>query len=238
MPTLPYIAVARRDHDFRIVETSRGFPFSAAVQEEARWLALDWWGNCFVKDFREAVGHFCSQADKNLYYLLLVQRGPVAPDRFVVCISLEGYEKYGFNPFHSIREGAFAFTEEFYKVRNEMSFQIQWRDRTKIPMKTELSEEWLMLVKAANFHLTSGRNIVVPCRHDEHIMFQELASLCWKLPPSTLQQINLCTFTNASWDRLHYFGTILTGCYSATDDRTLKSVLHEIRNSSLNSTRG
>ena len=134
--TFPYIAIVRRDHDFRVaVETSHGFPFDAGTKEEARWLALDWWGNCFVERFRGGDGpcDFQGSTGDVSSYACPAWSDSTGQVRCVFLTARE-YRPFGFNPFRAIAHGVFDFTETFYKERDEMPFHINWKLRVQAHM--------------------------------------------------------------------------------------------------------
>jgi hypothetical protein len=225
---VPYIALARRDHDFRIVETSGGFPWSASVRDEAQWLALDWWGNCFAVDFTGAMGHIVPKKAPDTFFLMLVQPGPVAPDRFVVFLSGTDYSRYGFNPFQAIRDGVFDFTEQFYRERGEAHYHINWKSRLRhepvdsVPPGTQQSYD-----RGAQ-HLSRGNSILIPTRSDGDGEREEFERFTDSLSPEVLKRISMFTFTNTTTDKLDHFGTLLASVYNSTQSRTLNDVLREL----------
>ena len=228
MQAFPHLVVARRSHDFRAVHTSPSFPGNDALKEEARWLALDWWGNCFVEDFRGAIGHVRSKQDNNYCLVMLVQPGPVAPDRFVVCLENSEYSRFGFNPFTAVSAGLFDFTEEFYAGRDESRFYRNWKADQK-GITTNLSADGYQRgFRVGKQHLQHGRSIVVPTHVDSVELRREFELFAGQLEPESLQNTGICSFTNTSRDRLNHFGPIIAGWYSLNHSETLKSVLNDL----------
>jgi hypothetical protein len=228
MGDAPHIVIVRRDHDFRIVETSRDFPFAEAVRDEARWLALDWWGNCFLEAFRGALGHFPSTAEPGLFHLMLVLPGTVAPDRFIVCLRDEQYAPLLYDPFRSFREGLFGLTRSFYESRGEGRAQREWSGAPDDISPAPMTEEEQGLLQKAEQHLVRGTSVVVPSRSDDSSASSEIARFAGRLHPGTRRSISICTFTNAGRDQLMHFGTAFCALYSTTTTRTLAEVLAEL----------
>jgi hypothetical protein len=224
---VPYIALARRDHDFRIVETSGGFPWSASVKEEAQWLALDWWGNCFVVNFAGAMGHIVPLKASDMFFLMLVQPGPVAPDRFVALLSGTEYSRYGFNPFQAIRDGVFDFTELFYRERGEPQYHINWKSRLPYGSGNTAPGTLQGYSRGAQ-HLSRGNSILIPTQADGDVEREEFERFTDSLSPEVLKRVSVFTFTNTTTDKLDHFGTLLASVYNSTQSRTLNDVLREL----------
>ena len=225
--TFPYIALARRDHDFRIVETSVDFPLSDSVKEEARWLALDWWGNCFVEDFAGAVGHIVSRNASDMFLLMLVQPGPVAPDRFVAFLSGTEYRRFGYNPFRAVEQGVFDFTEPFYQERGESQYHIGWKFRPPLQVWDSVSPETRQCHNRGTQHLSQGHSIIIPTQSDG-VQREDFERFTDSLSPEVLKKITIFTFTNTTSDKLDHFGTLLASVYNSTQTRTLNDVLCEL----------
>ncbi len=224
MTGIPHIVVARRrEHDFRVVQVSPGFPLSDAVKEEARWLSLDWWGNCFARSFDGAVGHFRSIVEKNLFFLMLVLEGPQAPDRFVAFLRGEEYARFGFDPFVALEGGVFSFAEEFYSERKEKRAGPGWWNVADPPGAPEPGK-----VEAAERHLWGGGSILVPCNTGIRELRQEIRVFSRALSPATRMGISICSFTNATHGELRHFGPILCGWYTTVWHRSLREVLEEL----------
>jgi hypothetical protein len=227
MQAFPHLVVARRSHDFRTVYTSPSFPRNDALKEEARWFALDWWGNCFVEDFRGAIGHVRSMKDRNYYLVMLVQPGPVAPDRFVVCLENSEYSGFGFSPFAAVSAGLFDFTQEFYTDRNEGQYHRDWK-KEQIGITTEPVDGYQKGFRVGKRHLHQGHSIIVPSMADGVELRRELELFSAQLMPEILQNIGMCTFTNAVREKLNHFGPMLAGWYNLNRTETLKSVLNDL----------
>ncbi len=224
-----YMALARRDHDFRVVETSREFSWSAAAKEEARWLALDWWGNSFVDNFTGALGHVISKASRDVFLLMLVQPGPIAPDRFVVFLTANEYRRFGYNPFRAAEHGVFGFTETFYRQRDESQYYIDWKERIQSSRAGEfISPETQRSYDRAVEHLVRGHSLIVPTHADTSELFKEFEDFTYSLFQEDLRGISIFTFTNTTTDKLNHFGTLLASVYSTTQSRTLSGILHDL----------
>jgi hypothetical protein len=222
----PHIIAARRDHDFRVVECTAPFPYKNALKEEGRWLALEWWGNCFVEGFQGAVGHFCSSVEPDFFLLMLVLRGPVAPDRFVVYLRDEEYKQFGYDPFRALQGGVFDFTESFYTSRGESRSHDDLR--SSVPVFEELSEPQRMRYAVASQHLGQGTSIVVPTAEDGRELRMEFARFTHSVQPELLRKINICTFTNSARDNIDHFGTLLCGWYDMTRNETFGDVVDRL----------
>jgi hypothetical protein len=223
MGMYPHVVVARRDHDFRIVKASEPFPYGSRVKEEGRWLALDWWGNCYVEKFRGAMGHFRSTVEKDVFLVMLVQPGPVAPDRLIVFLREDEYRAFGFNPFRAIQKGLFEFAQPFYAAREESPFHIDWKSR--VLRESAVSDEQQRQYDVATQHLMRGTSIIVLTQEDKEELRVEFEHFIHFLSPELLQTINFCTFTNSASEHLKHFGTIVCGWYSMTRTLTLREVL-------------
>ena len=224
MTGIPHIVVARRpEHDFRIVQTSPGFPMSDAVKEEALWLSLDWWGNCFAQTFDAAVGHFRSSVEENLFFLMLVLDGPLAPDRFVAFLRREEYATLGFDPFVALEAGLFSFAEDFYSVRKEKGMKPGW---WKNPGPPGGAEEGMVAV--AERHLAAGGSIFVPCHTEIRELRREIMMCTQGLAPATRMSISICSFTNTAHGLLTHFGPIFCGWYTTVWHRSLREVLEDL----------
>jgi hypothetical protein len=222
----PYIAVVRRDHDFRIVETSSDFPYRGETKEEGRWLALDWWGNCFIESFSGAVGHVVSKATPDLFLLMLVQPGPMAPDRFVVFLNSSEYRRFGFNPFQAVAEGLFDFTETFYRERDESSFHIDWKLRVQFDQKEDqTASETQRHFARGGQHLARDHSIIIPTQVDGTELQDGFERFVNSLSPEVLRKTSVFSFTNTTSDKLDHFGTLLASVYNPTQSRTLLEVL-------------
>jgi hypothetical protein len=227
MTGIPHIVVARRrEHDFRIVQDSPGFPMSEAVREEARWLSLDWWGNCFARTFDGAVGHFRSTVEKKLFFLMLVLDGPLAPDRFVAFLREEEYAPFEFDPFGALEKGLFSFADDFYSARKEKGMKPGW---WKIPDPPGAAERGMVAV--ADQHLAGGGSILVPCHTEIRELRREIMMCTQGLPPATRLRISICSFTNAAHGQLTHFGPIFCGWYTTVWHRSLREVLEELPHS-------
>lgn len=225
--TFPYIALARRDHDFRIVGTSKDFSLSDSVREEARWLALDWWGNCFVEDFAGAMGHVVSRKTSDMFLLMLVQPGPVAPDRFVAFLSGTEYKRFGYNPFRAVGQGVFDFTEQFYQERGESQYHIGWKFRPPLQADDSVNAETRQSHNRGAQHLSREHSIIIPTQSDG-VQREDFERFTDFLSPEVLKRINIFTFTNTTSDKLDHFGTLLASVYNSTQTRTLNDVLREL----------
>ncbi len=225
MTGIPHIVVARRrEHDFRIVETSPGFPLSDAVKEEARWLALDWWGNCFARTFDGAVGHFPSAEERNLFFLMLVLDGPLAPDRFVAFLRGDEYAGFLFDPFAALEGGLFSFADDFYAARKEKGVQPGWwKSGGDPPGAAERS-----LYSAADRVLAGGGSVLVPCHTEIRELRREIMQCTQALAPATRMGISICSFTNATHGQLTHFGPIFCAWYTTVWHRSLREVLEEL----------
>jgi hypothetical protein len=229
MTAFPNIAIVRRDHDFRVVEYSADFPFGTGEKEEARWLALDWWGNCFVEEFHGAFGHVRSRVASDVFLLLLVQPGPVAPDRFVTFLTNTEYRQFGFNPFRALWEGVFDFTEGFYRRRGESKYHIDWKSKLfQRNGENSVTPETIQIYERAGSHLFREHSIIVPTQADSDHILSEFRQFVEFLSTDILQGISICTFTNSSRDRLDHFGTLLTSLYTPAQNRSLDDVLREL----------
>jgi hypothetical protein len=228
MAGLTHIAIVRRDHDFRVVDCTTPFPYKNALKEEARWLALEWWGNCFVEHFRLAVGHFCSSVESGYYLLLAVLRGPVAPDRFIVYLREDDYAAFGFNPFRAFREGAFAHLAGFYAERGEQDFTINVREEIGRVYQGRDEESAAGRFDLARRHLEQGTSIVIPTATDSRDLEAELMQFAGAQSSALLRRINICTFTNAAPQTVGHFGTILCGMYNATRQDTFAAVVDRL----------
>jgi hypothetical protein len=229
MTGIPHIVVARRrEHDFRIVQFSPGFPMSDAVKEEARWLSLDWWGNCFARTFDGAVGHFRSTVEKNLFFLMLVLEGPLAPDRFVTFLREEEYAPFAFDPFGALEKGLFSFAEDFYAARKEKGMKPAWwkTGQTGAPDAAERGT-----VAVADQYLAGGGSILVPCNREIRELRKEIMMCTQGLAPATRMGISICSFTNAAHSQLTHFGPIFCGWYTTVWHRSLREVLEELPHS-------
>lgn len=224
----PHIVVVRREHDFRIVETSRDFPFGGPVREEARWLALDWWGNCYFAPFRGALGHFPSAVEPGLFHLMLVLPGTVAPDRFVVCLRDEEYAPMLYDPVRSVLELFPSLTRPFYEGRGEGALQNSWTDALEGPGVAQMSEEEERLLHLAELHLGKGRSIVVPSQSDGAEPPAEIVRFARGFRAETRRAISICTFTNAGRDNLLHFGPAFCAQYSTSPGRSLTQVLGDL----------
>jgi hypothetical protein len=223
-----YITIVRRDHDFRVVDCSTPFPYKNALKEEARWLALEWWGNCFVESFRGAVGHFCSSVESGFHLLLLVQRGPVAPDRFVVYMREEDYAPFGFDPFRAMQGGAFSHLTPFYAQRGEHQYAIDWRAEIEGLINGPATAEFAGRYELARRHLEQGTSIVIPTEADNRPLESAIVKFAFKQDPSLLKKINICTFTNAAPQTIGHFGTIICGMYNANRQDTFAGVVDKL----------
>ena len=227
--TFPYIAIVRRDHDFRIVETSQGFPYDGVAKEEAQWLALDWWGNCFVEAFAGAMGHVISKSAPDMYLLMLVQPGPKAPDRFVVFLTGGEYRRFGYNPFRAVGEGVFDFTEAFYRKRDETPFHISWKLRMQRDHVEEtISPETRRYYDRGGQHLFRNHSIIIPTQIDQTELRESFARFTDLLSPDVLQRTNVFSFTNTTSNKLDHFGTLLASVYNPAQSRTLDEVLRDL----------
>jgi len=227
MTVIPHIVVARRrEHDFRIVQSSPGFPMSDAVKEEARWLSLDWWGNCFARTFDGAVGHFRSTVEKNLFFLMLVLDGPLAPDRFVAFLREEEYAPFAFDPFVTLEKGLFSFADDFYSARKEKGMEPGW---WKTPDPPAAAERGMYAV--ADRYLAGGGSVLVPCHTEIRELRREIMMCTQTLALTTRRRINICSFTNAAHERLTHFGPIVCGWYTTVWHRSLREVLEELPHS-------
>ncbi len=228
MMGIPHIVVARRrEHDFRVVQTSSDFPLSDAVKEEARWLALDWWGNCFARTFDGAVGHFRSTGEKDLFFVMLVVDGPLAPDRFVAILRGEEYARFGFDPFAALESGLFSFAEDFYAGRKERGIRPGWwKTDGPPPGAAERS-----LFAAADGYLAGGGSILVPCHNEIRELRREIIQCTQALAPATRMSTSICSFTNATHGQLTHFGPIFCGWYTTVWHRSLREVLEELPHS-------
>jgi hypothetical protein len=228
MGVTPHIVVVRRDHDFRIVQTSHDFPFAPPVREEARWLALDWWGNCYYSQFRGALGHFPSTVERGLFHLMLVLPGPVAPDRFVVSLREEEYAPLLYDPFRTAREAFPSLTRRFYEERREGSLENGWTDSLEAIPPAPMTEEEQRLLGLAEMHLGKGRSVVVPSQSDSANGPAEIVRFARQLRPETRRGISICTFTNAGRENLLHFGPAFCAQYSTNTSRNLTDVLGEL----------
>jgi hypothetical protein len=225
----PHIVVARRpEHDFRIVQISPGFPMSEAVMEEARWLSLDWWGNCFARAFDGAVGHFRSTVEKNLFFLMLVLDGPLAPDRFVAFLREEEYASFAFDPFGALEKGLFSFADDFYSARKEKGMKPGW---WKTGQANPPGEAGRGMVDVADRYLAEGGSILVPCYTEIPELRGEIMMCTQALAPATRMRISICSFTNAAHGQLTHFGPIFCGWYTTVWHRSLGDVLAELPHS-------
>ena len=224
----PHIVVVRRDHDFRIVETSLDFPFGGPVREEARWLALDWWGNCYFATFRGALGHFPSAVEPGLFYLMLVLPGTVAPDRFVVCLRDEEYAPMLYDPVRSVREIFPSLTRPFYGRRGEGALQSGWTDSLEGPAAFQMTGDEERLLPLAEMHLGKGRSVVVPSQNDGTGASAEIVRFSRAFRAETRRAISICTFTNAGRDNLLHFGPAFCAQYSTSPGRSLTQVLGDL----------
>jgi hypothetical protein len=228
MTGIPHIVVARRrEHDFRIVQISPGFPVSDAVREEARWLSLDWWGNCFARTFDGAVGHFRSTVEKNLFLLMLVLDGPLAPDRFVTFLRGEEYAQFDFSPFVAFEKGLFSFADDFYSARKEKGMKPGWWESSGDPPGAPERA----LVAVADRHLASGGSILVPCNAEIRALRKEIMICTQGLAPATRGRVSICSFTNTAHGQLTHFGPIFCGWYTTVWHRSLREVLEELPHS-------
>lgn len=224
MAGFPHIVlVRRREHDFRIVQTSPDFPLSGAAKEEARYLALDWWGNCFVRSFDAALGHFRSRREEGLFFLMLVLAGPLAPDRFVTFLREEEYASFAFDPFLAQARGVFSFADEFYAARNEKTST--WWARGAADTRAPLDGG---LVASGERHLARGGSILVPCNAGLEGVRSEIAQCTEQLAPATRKAVSICSFTNAAHETLTHFGPILCAWYTTVWHRSLREVLEEL----------
>jgi hypothetical protein len=228
MTGIPHIVVARRrEHDFRIVQVSPDFPLSEVLKEEARWLSLDWWGNCFARTFDGAVGHFRSTVERDLFLLMLVLDGPLAPDRFVAFLRGEEYERFDFNPFAALENGLFSFADEFYSARKEKGMKPGWWESGgNTPGAAERA-----LVAVADRHLASGGSILVPCNTEIRALRKDIMMCTQGLPPATRKRVSICSFTNTAHGLLTHFGPIFCGWYTTVWHRSLREVLEELPHS-------
>ncbi len=227
MKGIPHIVVARRpEHDFRVVQMSPGFPMSDAVKEEARWLSLDWWGNCFARTFDGAVGHFRSTVETNLFFLMLVLDGPLAPDRFVAFLRREDYAPFAFDPFLAYERGLFSFADDFYSGRKEKGMKPGWWKSADPPGEAERG-----MAAVADRHLAGGGSILVPCHKEIRDVRREIMMCTRGLAPETRTGISICSFTNASHGQLTHFGPIFCAWYTTVWHRSLREVLEELPHS-------
>ena len=229
MTGIPHIVVARRrEHDFRIVQISPGFPMSDAVKEEARWLSLDWWGNCFAQTFDGAVGHFRSTVDKNLFLVMLVLNGPLAPDRFVAFLQEEEYVPFAFDPFDALEKGLFSFADDYYSARKEKGMKPGW---WKTAQADPPSAAWGGMCAVADRHLAAGGSILVPCHTKIPELRREIMMCSQGLALATRMRVSICSFTNAAHGQLTHFGPIFCGWYTTVWHRSLREVLEELPHS-------
>ncbi len=227
MTGYPHIVVARRrEHDFRIVQMSHGFPLREALKEEARWLALDWWGNCFARTFDGALGHFRSTLEKDLYFLMLVLAGPLAPDRFVAFLREEEYAAFSFDPFRARAEGLFSFADDFYAARKERASA--WWAGGASDASGGVDGG---LVAVAERHLAGGGSILIPCNAGIPKLRGEIMQCTQGLAGATRSRISICSFTNAAHEQLTHFGPIFCGWYTTVWHRSLREVLEELPHS-------
>jgi hypothetical protein len=227
MTGFPHIVVARRrEHDFRVVQLSHGFPLSDAVKEEARWLALDWWGNCFARTFDGALGHFRSTVEKDLFLLMLAVEGPLAPDRFVAFLREEEYAAFGFDPFLARAQGLFSFADDFYAGRRETASAWWAGGAADAPGAVDGD-----LVAVAERHLAGGGSILVPCNAEIRGLRGEILQCTQGLSTATRRRVSICSFTNAAHEQLTHFGPIFCGWYTTVWHLSLREVLEELPHS-------
>ncbi len=225
MEGFPHMVVARREYDFRVVDTSTHFPYGEAVQAEARWLALDWWGSCYVKTFQGAIGHFCSRVEHGLFFLMLVQPGPVAPDRFLVCLKDTEYSQFSYNPFWAVRAGIFDFAGSFYTSRREGTFHIDWKSGIEAKRIAAVPDNQQQGFSLAQEYLARGTSIIVHTHDGGGKLMLEFRTFLETLASDTRRRVGICTFTNSSRDRLEHFGPLICGWYDTARNETLIEVL-------------
>jgi hypothetical protein len=222
----PYIFVGRRpEHDFKIISHTLPWPHNRRVLEEARWVALDWWGNCYVEKFTGAVGHFRCHSQHGLYLLMVVQRGSEAPDRFAVLLDDEQYGAFRFNPFVAIRHGAFDCMWKVLGEQKERSWFRDWRTDGLSERSSTLPENVKRRYVAAQSRLAKGMSIIVPTQADGGSLKQEIEEFVHFVPPDTLRDINIFTFCNTSYENLDTYVPLLCGWYSRLPEQAFSQIL-------------